>query len=76
MHASTKPMTPEEATAIKQGQPVFIEKLTVHGTYKSGVPFVREYEIGIHLHQMDRVFLNYLMEYPDPLKEPIQGAVQ
>jgi hypothetical protein len=69
MSALSKPLTTEEARCIKDGEPLFVEKLSVHGTYKDGTPFVREYEMGVHLHQADRIMLNYVLEYPDPLWE-------
>ena len=65
------PMSPEEAAAIKSGETLYVEKITVHGTYKSGVQFVREYPAGIHLNQLDRIFLNYGIEYPDPMAEDL-----
>ena len=76
MFDSTKPLTKEENEAIQTAQPLYVEKLTVHGTYKNGVPFVREYPMGVHLFQQDRIALNYIMEYPDPLREPVKGMVQ
>lgn len=76
MLGSTKPLTLEEAQAIKNAEPLFIEKITVHGTYKSGVPFVREYGIGTDLQLEERIRLNYIIGYPDPLNDPMEGFVQ
>ena len=72
----TKPLTSEEARCIERQETLYIEKITVHGTYKSGVPFVREYEIGTDLQLEDRIRLNYIIGYPDPLNEPMEGFVQ
>lgn len=65
----TKPLSLEEARCIKDGEPLFLEKLSVHGTYKDGTSFVREYEMGVHMHQADRLSINYVIRYPDPLWE-------
>ena len=70
------PLTLEEARCIKDGDSLFVEKLSVHGTYKDGTPFVREYDMGVHLHQSDRIMLNYVMSYPDPLFEALNGTLQ
>ena len=70
------PLSKEEAAAIASGDPLYVEKITVHGTYKNGLPFVREYPAGIHLFQHDRIMLNYVMNYPDPMTEEASPLVQ
>lgn len=70
------PLTPEEARCIKEGDTLFVEKLSVHGTYKDGTPFVREYDMGVQLHQTDRIKLNYILSYPDPLFEALNRTLQ
>ena len=70
------PLTPEEVRCIKDGDALFVEKLSVHGVYQDGTPFVREYEMGVPLHQADRIMLNYVLAYPDPLFEALNGTLQ
>ena len=72
----TAPLTPEETRCIEKGEPLFVEKLSVHGTYKDGTPFVREQTIGVHFHQSDRILVNYVLSYPDPLFEALNGTLQ
>lgn len=69
-------ITPEELKAIQSGETLFIEKITVHGTYQNGLPYVREHQVGMHLHQQDHVRINHYLHYPDPLLEPMEGTVQ
>ena len=66
-------MTKEEAAAIKDGKPIAITTMSMHGTYENGVPFVREYPINIFLGQLDTIQLTYVIEYPDPLAEAKKG---
>jgi hypothetical protein len=63
------PLTPEEAAAIEAGEPLYVEKVVVHGTYKNGVQFIREYPAGIQLMEDEGVMLSYRMTYPDPIEE-------
>lgn len=69
-------LTPEETRCIERGESLYVEKLSVHGVYKDGTPFVREYEMGVHMHQADRIMLNYVISYPDPLFEALNGPIQ
>lgn len=63
------PLTPEEVRCIEAGDALFVEKISIHGTYKDGTPFVREHTMDVLLHQADRIMLNYVLNYPDPLWE-------
>ena len=72
----THPLTPEEAQCIKRGEQLYVEKLSVHGVYKDGTPFVREYDMGVHMHEADRIMLNYVLCYPDPLAEALNRPLQ
>lgn len=69
-------LTPEETQCIERGDHLYIEKLSVHGVYQDGTPFVREYPMEVFMHQADRIRLNYLISYPDPLAEALNGTLQ
>lgn len=76
MSASTKPLSQEEMKAIADGEVLTIERVTVQGTYKNGLPFTREYPVGADLMPTEGIAATMIFRYPDPLEELNTGVMQ
>lgn len=76
MPALTKPLTQEEMKAIADGEQLNIEKIVVHGTYKNGLTYVREYPMGADIFPTDGIAVSMILRYPDPLEEADTGMLQ
>lgn len=73
---SQAPLSKEEVAAISAGEILHVEKLTVHGTYKNGLPFVREYPVDDDLFPDQSIIANLMLNYPDPLLDGKAGVLQ
>lgn len=76
MSASTKPLTPEELKAIADGEVLTVDRVVVQGTYKNGLPFIREYPVGADLLPTEGIAATMVFRYPDPLAELDAGVMQ
>jgi hypothetical protein len=76
MSASTKPLSPEEMKTIAAGEVLTIDRVVVQGTYKNGLPFVREYPVGADLLPTEGIAATMMFRYPDPLEELGAGVMQ
>lgn len=76
MHASTKPLSQEEMKTISDGVQLTLDKVIVYGTYKNGLPFVREYPIGADLLPSEGIAASMMLCYPDPLTDAENGMLQ